>query len=427
MSLLQSNQHSTLAFVSEGAYSLAVADNTEKNDTTTGALSTLGSPGASTTAHTALVGDGGSDEPLLYRTFYTSVGMGIDSDVTSASKKAVREAIDRVQLRHMSVSTNLYWFVRLGVPSSLFETNGSIGPVDLGKVASELPMNATLLPLEVVLGGLSLEGNSIAVVASVSLQEHLGDKQRRSSADSPVPQISTNILPKPISRSKSIDILAHAVEMHEKEPHRAGLSSDDDETGSSSYWKDPKIKKLPPGTTPKNNKRLFVKHEYTDMSSERPLPGEEHLGGTLWRPRTLNGAFPLKLHEILTEIEKDGYSDIIGWLPHGRSFKIFDHDRFCEIVLPNYFVMTKKSSFLRQLNLYGFNRLSSLGPDQGSYYHEKFLRGRKYLCSRMTRQKVNGNGIRAAGNPDQEPKLCLFPVCAVSKEESDYVNQNSKS
>jgi len=72
--------------------------------------------------------------------------------------------------------------------------------------------------------------------------------------------------------------------------------------------------------------------------------------------------------------------------------------------------MTKKSSFLRQLNLYCFNRLCA-GPDRGSYYHEKFLRGMKFLCRRMTRQKVNGNRIRSCGNPDEEPKLALFPVC----------------
>jgi len=29
----------------------------------------------------------------------------------------------------------------------------------------------------------------------------------------------------------------------------------------------------------------------------------------------------------------------------------------------------------------------------------------------MHRQKVNGNGIRAAGNPDDEPKLSLYPAC----------------
>jgi hypothetical protein len=94
--------------------------------------------------------------------------------------------------------------------------------------------------------------------------------------------------------------------------------------------------------------------------------------------------------------------------------------------------MTKKSSFLRQLNLYGFNRLSG-----GSYYHEKyvlvvlpfaivvneylsiishyssvrFLRGLKMLSTRMQRVKVNGNGIRAAGNPEEEPNLASFPIC----------------
>jgi len=29
----------------------------------------------------------------------------------------------------------------------------------------------------------------------------------------------------------------------------------------------------------------------------------------------------------------------------------------------------------------------------------------------MQRQKVNGNGIRAAGNPDEEPNLSRYPVC----------------
>lgn len=73
--------------------------------------------------------------------------------------------------------------------------------------------------------------------------------------------------------------------------------------------------------------------------------------------------------------------------------------------------MTKKSSFLRQLNLYSFNRFSAGTTDKGSYYHEKFLRGRKFLSRRMTRQKVNGNRIRSAGNPDEEPDLSMFPIC----------------
>ena len=79
--------------------------------------------------------------------------------------------------------------------------------------------------------------------------------------------------------------------------------------------------------------------------------------------------------------------------------------------------MTKKSSFLRQLNLYGFNRLSS-GPDKGAYYHELFLRGMRFLCRRMTRSKVNGNGIRMAGTPEKEPNFYSMICVPIVQEEA---------
>lgn len=76
--------------------------------------------------------------------------------------------------------------------------------------------------------------------------------------------------------------------------------------------------------------------------------------------------------------------------------------------------MTKKSSFLRQLNLYNFNRIS-MGPDQGSYYHEYFLKGMRFLCRRIMRQRINGNGIRAAANPDDEPVFSSMTPCPPQK------------
>lgn len=149
---------------------------------------------------------------------------------------------------------------------------------------------------------------------------------------------------------------------------------------------------------------------YRDYANEQPQPEERDCWALSTRS-TSSPVFPLKLHETLTQIEKDGYDDIIGFLPHGRSFKIHKQKEFTDIILPRYFVMTKKSSFLRQLNLYSFNRFSGSSPDKGSYYHEKFLRGRKFLSRRMTRQKVNGNRIRSAGNPDVEPDLARYSIC----------------
>jgi HSF-type DNA-binding len=54
-----------------------------------------------------------------------------------------------------------------------------------------------------------------------------------------------------------------------------------------------------------------------------------------------------------------------------------------------FFNQSKYTSFQRQLNLYGFHRVSS-GPDKNSYYHPLFLRGRPDLCRLLLRTRVKG-------------------------------------
>jgi hypothetical protein len=48
------------------------------------------------------------------------------------------------------------------------------------------------------------------------------------------------------------------------------------------------------------------------------------------------------------------------------------------------------TSFQRQLNLYGFQRVSN-GVDKGCFYHPLFLRGRPDICRIMLRTRVKGN------------------------------------
>jgi len=80
-------------------------------------------------------------------------------------------------------------------------------------------------------------------------------------------------------------------------------------------------------------------------------------------------AFPLKLHAVLDQVERDGLADVVGWQPHGRCFVVRQPREFVDVVMPRYFRQTKLTSFQRQLNLYGFSRLTR-GPDAGGYYHE---------------------------------------------------------
>jgi HSF-type DNA-binding len=98
-------------------------------------------------------------------------------------------------------------------------------------------------------------------------------------------------------------------------------------------------------------------------------------------------SFPFRLHEMLESVESSPESAAIaGWQQHGRSFKVHDRKRFQSLVLPSFFPFQSTfASFQRQLNIYGFRRLTGQHADQGTYYHEYFLRGRQHLCELMPR------------------------------------------
>jgi hypothetical protein len=113
--------------------------------------------------------------------------------------------------------------------------------------------------------------------------------------------------------------------------------------------------------------------------------------------------FPEKVHNMLSEnTEHSADPSIVSWLPHGRAFKIHKPALFAQESLSEVFQHTKLNSFLRQINLYGFYRIH-FGPDKGAYYHELFLRERKFLTRGMARIKVNGRRNVGSKDPTDEP------------------------
>lgn len=113
--------------------------------------------------------------------------------------------------------------------------------------------------------------------------------------------------------------------------------------------------------------------------------------------------FPEKLMEMLSR-EGQQSATIVSWLSHGRAFIVRKPKEFTNAIMPKYFRQTKLTSFQRQLNLYGFRRITQ-GADAGAYYHELFLRGRPQLCMRMNRQKVKGTGHKQPTDVHSEPNF----------------------
>lgn len=185
----------------------------------------------------------------------------------------------------------------------------------------------------------------------------------------------------------------------------------------------PKRRRKPqkPGKTAKNNERHFVVHDYHDHSLDDE--GDSEVVGDSddayhRRRGGVSIAFPMKLHSVLDQVEIDGLAHVISWQKHGRAFVIHHPKEFVDHVMPKYFRQSKLTSFQRQLNLYGFCRLTR-GPDAGGYYHELFLRGKVCLCKKMTRTKVKGTKFKAASSPEQEPDFYKMPPVVVSPAHSD--------
>jgi hypothetical protein len=131
-------------------------------------------------------------------------------------------------------------------------------------------------------------------------------------------------------------------------------------------------------------------------------------------PLTAMGRVPTflaKLHAILLRPE---LQHIVAWLPHGRSWKVYNAVEFEKQVIAVYFEFTKhpNSSFFRQAKLWGFLRIKQDGMDHDSYYHPRFLRGLPYLCKDVRRPPASQ--LPDVPPIEQEPNLTviseIYPV-----------------
>ncbi|ODQ53083.1 hypothetical protein SAICODRAFT_38543, partial [Saitoella complicata NRRL Y-17804] len=108
---------------------------------------------------------------------------------------------------------------------------------------------------------------------------------------------------------------------------------------------------------------------------------------------------PQFLNKLYNMVSDPSTSSLIKWSPTGLSFLVTRQEDFARDVLPRFFKHNNFSSFVRQLNMYGFHKVPHLtqgvlagsgsGGEVFEFSNQNFQRGRPDLLALVTRKKGN--------------------------------------
>ncbi|KAI9483851.1 MAG: HSF-type DNA-binding-domain-containing protein [Benjaminiella poitrasii] len=112
------------------------------------------------------------------------------------------------------------------------------------------------------------------------------------------------------------------------------------------------------------------------------------------------------VHKLYNMVVDSHYQHLISWAYTGSSFIVCNIMEFSRDVLPKHFKHNNFSSFVRQLNMYGFHKVNksprghrTLAENQiWEFSHPKFLRNRPDLLDDIKRKSMEADNARRENN-----------------------------
>lgn len=126
---------------------------------------------------------------------------------------------------------------------------------------------------------------------------------------------------------------------------------------------------------------------------------------------------PAFLTKLWALVENPTCDDLICWDESGKSFHVFDQGRFAKEILPLYFKHSNIASFIRQLNMYGFRKVTNIEQglktekDDLEFQHPYFQKDQEQLLEHIKRKITH--------HVPAHPQIKVEPIQTVSVPTED--------